>query len=344
LWLRWACVLLALCAFNSMAVSEVGNIQSQTWLTAVDGFFYGSLSLAFIVNVLIWITTRQSIHGLFVGVIIFSMFSSLTTDHYFYRLDLGIWSEQKGVIELWLFAGMTSSAMLFTLRILCLHQRHSLLERNFNWIAVAILAMVLPAVVWVNAAPFLWAISLAVFVAFGVTSLMVSLRNVYKVRSLQNILITLAFLVCIASQWFGMCVFLELFSETAFNQIVWKMGLITCLILLQVALIIEIFERRNDNKHNQAVQNPLNPQADHHASQSLGLDQLHEQLMHDFKTPLAIIDSSVQSLKMLEHQEDPQRSLRYDRIRRAVTRIDSLLMRSIITEKNKLNSAEEKDG
>jgi len=299
-WLRWACMPMALCAVNAMAASDIKHTQAPTWLTAVDGFFYGVLSLAFIVNILIWITTRLGIHGLFAGSIIFSMLSGLSSDYYFHRLDLGIWSEQKGTLELWLFVGMTTSAILFALRILYVR-----------------------------------------FIVSRGTSLFAILRNIYTVRSLQNNLFALAFLFFVAYQWYGICILLGWLTETAINQSLWKLGLITSLTLLQVELIITHFTMHSGNRNKQTIKNTLIPQTDTNQNQSQELERLHEQLTHDFKTPLAIIDSSVQSLAMLDHEEDQQRALRYNRIRRAVTRINDLVMHSIITEKTNLNSRAE---
>lgn len=341
LWLRGASMLLPFCALNAMAASDIGGIQSQTWLTLVDGFFYGILSLAFIVNVLIWITTRQSIHGLFVGVIIFSILSSLSSDYYIHRLVRGSWFEQKGILDLWLFAAMTASAILFAARILCVRDWNFLVERSVNWIAIVMIVMILPAAIWVQATPTLWNLTDLIFTVFGAASLIASLRNVYKVRSLKNCLITFAFLFFVASQWFGMCVMLGLLPEAPINQIVWMLVLIISLTLLQVALVIQLFDTRSANENKQVVKAPLNHQTDSHSKYTREQERLHASLMHDFKTPLAIIDSSVQSLTMLEHEEDPQRTLRYNRIRRAVMRINDLLMGSILTEKNKSNGAEE---
>lgn len=343
LWLRGACMLLTFCAVNASAASELGGIQSQTWLTAVDGFFYGILSLAFIVNVLIWITTRQSIHGLFVGVIIFSMLSSLSSDHYVHRLVLGSWFEQKGILDLWLFAAMTASAILFSARILCVRDWNSFVERSVNWIAIALVVLVLPAAILVQSTPILWNLTTLIFTVFGIASLIASLRNVYKVRSLKNSLIAFAFLFFVASQCFAMYVMLGLLPEVPINQIVWMLVLITSLTLFQIALVIQLFDTRSNNENKQVIMAPLNHQTDSQAKYTQEQEQLHARLMHDFKTPLAIIDSSVQSLTMLEHEEDPQRTLRYNRIRRAVIRINDLLTGSILTEKKMTTNCDQKD-
>ena len=340
LWLRGACMLLTFCAFNALAASEFVGIQSQTWLTAVDGLFYGILSLAFTVNILIWIKSKRNIHGLFAVFIIFSMLFRLSSGHYVHSHVLGSWLEQKGTLDLWLFAGMTSSAILFASRVLCVRDSHPLVERIFNRTAIAMLVMVLPAAIWVEATPNLWSLAIFIFIVFGFYALIRSIRNVYNIRTLKNSLIALAFLFFVVFQWFGTCVMLGLLPDAPINQIFSMLCLIISLTLLQVTLVIQFFDSRNEDLHKQAIQSPLKPQTDSSSNISRYSEQLHEQLMHDFKTPLAIIDSSVQSLEMLESENDPQRMLRYNRIRRAVTRINDLLMRSILTEKNTSNSAE----
>jgi len=341
LLLRGACLLLAFCAVNVVAAHEIADIQFQTWLTAVDGFFYGILSLAFIVNILIWIANKQSIQGFFVGLIIFSMSSSLMTDHSIYRLVLSSGFEQKRILDLWLFAGMTSSAIGFAAQILCVKDTHSLIVRIANWIALSVVVMVLPAAIWVQATPVLWNLAFLVFSVFWVTALIASIRNIYEVRSLENSLVALAFIFFLASQWFGICVMVGLLPEAPIHQIVWMLGLILSLTLLQAILVIQLFNTRNNNGNNETIKIPINVQADHQSKHAREQERLYARLMHDFKTPLAIIDSSVQSLTMLEHEEDPQRTLRYNRIRRAVMRINDLLMQSTRTEKNISNGAED---
>jgi signal transduction histidine kinase len=269
------------------------------------------------------------------------MLSSLSSDHYVHRLVLGSWFEQKGILDLWLFAAMTASAILFSARILCVRDWNSFVERSVNWIAIVMVMLVLPAAIWVQAIPILWNLTALVFTVFGVASLIASLRNVYKVRSLKNCLITFAFLFFVASQLFCLCVMLGLLPEAPINQIVWMLVLIISLTLLQVALVIQLFDTRSNNENQQVFKASLNHQTDSHSKYTREQERLHAHLIHDFKTPLAIIDSSVQSLTMLEHEEDPQRTLRYNRIRRAVMRINDLLMGSILTEKNKSNGTKE---
>lgn len=332
--MRTACMLLTLFAVNAMATDEITTLHSQKWLSAFHGFFYGLLTLALIVNTLIWATTRQKTYGLFVGLISFSILTSLSTDNYFHQLDLTSWTEQKEILNFWFLAGMTSIAILFTSRILCVRHWSAALEWSAKWMAIALLALCLPALIFTNIVPFLWELTLYLFVIFGFTSLIVSVRNLNKVRSLQNSLITLAFFILVASQWFGMCIFWELLPNTEINHSLWKLGLITFLTLLQVTLVIKLGELPSEDTNRKSLNRTLNASAFTRPFHTQGSNKLHEKLIHDFKTPLAIIDSSIQSLVMLEREEDPQRQLRYDRIRRAVSRLNVLLIESIITENN----------
>jgi len=59
-----------------------------------------------------------------------------------------------------------------------------------------------------------------------------------------------------------------------------------------------------------------------------------DRLRHDIKTPLSVIDSTVQSLEMLEFTQDSEKIARYERIRRSVAKIDDLLISEPVSGKN----------
>jgi signal transduction histidine kinase len=66
---------------------------------------------------------------------------------------------------------------------------------------------------------------------------------------------------------------------------------------------------------------------EHHVLQQQ--TEFFSMLSHELKTPLAMIDGSVQSLQLLTPSE-PDIDRRYDRIRRAVSRINDLLQRFLV--------------
>ncbi len=318
-------------------MSERVYYQSQAWRTAMHGVFYGMLLLALVVNSLNWIITRQGIYGLYVGFVGFSLFASLAVNGYLHALVLGSWTAHHSTIQLWVFAGMAATAIGFAARMLRWRAWDVWLEKGADFLAVALVVLAVLAGLWIALRPYVWEVVLFAFMAYGTVALVASARNVWQSRSLQTSLLALAFLVFAVSQWISMSTVFGLLPATPVNVGMWQIGLVIHLVLLQMALVINHRQSRWQDWQQQARLDTLKVQADTEARRSRDLQLFLERLTHEFKTPLAVIDSSVQSLGMLEHEHDPQRDLRYDRIRRAVTRLNDLLMRSVVAEKTMLS-------
>lgn len=319
-------------------MSERSYYQSQARRIALHGVLYGMLLLAFLVNVLSWVTTRQSIYGLYVSFVGFSLLASLAVNGYLHAWFFGAWPQYHATVQLWAFAGMAATAIAFATRLLRLGDWHVRVEKAADLLAVSLMVLVVVAAIWVSMRPYVWELLLAAFVVYGLSSLAASARNWWTSPSVQNTLVALAFVVFVVSQWISMGTVFGLLPATAVNVGMWQVGLVLHLVLLQMALVINSRKRRWDNWQQQARLDTLKLQADVEARRSRDLQLFLERLTHEFKTPLAVIDSSVQSLAMLEQAHEPQRDLRYDRIRRAVTRLNDLLMRSLVAEKNTLVS------
>ncbi|MBL0285807.1 MAG: HAMP domain-containing histidine kinase [Zoogloea sp.] len=56
-------------------------------------------------------------------------------------------------------------------------------------------------------------------------------------------------------------------------------------------------------------------------------DQQHllSMIAHEFRTPISVVDASLQSLRLLDQDAPPERTSRHDRISRAVARLNDLL-------------------
>jgi two-component system, sensor histidine kinase LadS len=318
-------------------MSERAYYQSQAWRTAMHGVFYGMLLLALVVNFLNWVTTRQGIYGLYVGFVGFSLFASLAVNGYLHALVLGSWTAHHSTIQLWVFAGMAATAIGFAARMLRLRAWHVWLEKGADFLAVTLLVLAVLASLWITLRAYVWEFVLFAFMAYGTVAMVASARYWWQSRSLQTSLLALAFLVFALSQWVSMGTVFGLLPATPVNVGMWQIGLVIHLVLLQMALVINHRQSRWRDWQQQARLDALKAQADTEARRSRDLQLFLERLTHEFKTPLAVIDSSVQSLGMLEHEHDPQRDLRYDRIRRAVTRLNDLLMRSVVAEKAMLS-------
>ncbi len=314
-------------------MSQKAYYQSRAWHTALHGFFYGILLLALLVNILTWVTSRQAIYGLYVGFVAFSMFASLAVNGYLHALMPATWLVPHSTIQLWAFAAMAATAIAFAVRILRLITWHLWFEKVANTVAVGLIVMVLPVAIWAQARPYVWEAVLVAFIVYGVGALAASAWHLSKKCSLYNLLLGAAFLVFVATQWVSMGAVFGVLSADPINLGMWQIGLVVHLVLLQMALVINNQQSRWRNWRQQAKVDALQLQAETEARRSRDLQRFLERITHELKTPLAVIDSSVQSLVMLEDRPEPQRDIRYDRIRRAVARLNDLLMHSLLAEK-----------
>jgi signal transduction histidine kinase len=317
-------------------MSERAYYQSQARYAALYGVFYGILLLAILVNLLSWVTTRQSIYGLYVGFVGFSLLASLAVNGYLHALVLGAWPQHHSSIQLWSFTGMAATAIAFAARILRLHAWHAWMAQIAGVLVVSLVLLAVLVVFWTDLQAYVWEFVLAAFTVYGLGSLIASARNWYTSPSLQNSLLALAFIVFAASQWVSLGTVFGLLSATPIKVGMWQVGLVVHLVLLQMALVINNRQSRWQSLQQQARLDALKSLADAQARRNRDLQRFLERLTHEFKTPLAVIDSSVQSLNMLEQTPEPERAIRYDRIRRAVTRLNDLLMRSLVAEKTSL--------
>lgn len=323
-------------------MSERTYFQSQAQRTILHGVFYGMLLLALLVNIVNWAASRHAIYGLYVGFVGFSLMASLAVNGYLHALLFAGWPERHSTFQLWVFVGMAVTAIAFAARMLQLRALHVRFERLADLLAVVLMVLALLASFWVILIPYVWECVLAAFFVYGMGSLVVSVRNLHQNPSLQNGLLAVAFMVFAVSQWVSMATVFGFLPATPINTGMWQIGLAIHLVLLQMALVNNSRQNRWRNWQQQARLDAFKAQAETEARRSRDLQLFLERLTHEFKTPLAVIDSSVQSLGMLESEHDPERDVRYGRIRRAVARLNDLLMRSVVAEKTTLNQAKGK--
>ena len=317
-------------------MSERSYYQSQSTRLLLHGIFYGVLLLALLVNLASWAFTRQTIYGMYVGFVGLSLLASLAANGYLHALLPDALAQHHSTLQLLAFSGMAATAIVFASRLFCLDSRKRWIDRGIDAFALIMVVMALPATVWSSWRPYAWESVLLAFSLYGLASLTAGTRQLLAKRSSKNTLIFMAYLAFVVSQWVTVGAVLGLLPATELNVGMWQVGLIVHLVLLQLMLVIDGREQRWLTWQQQARLDTLKEQAQAAARRSRDLQQFLERITHEFKTPLAVIDSSVQSLRMLDLAPSPERSVRYDRIRRAVTRLNDLLMRSVVAERTEL--------
>lgn len=318
-------------------MSERSYYQAQSGRLLLLGVFYGVLLLALLVNSVSWAFTRQLIYGVYVGFVGFSLLASLAANGYLHALLLNSWAQHHSTIQLLAFSGMAATAIVFASRLFRVGLWHPWVARSIDLFAMFLVVVALPAAIWAGWRPYAWELVLMAFLLYGLASLVAGARQWVAARSAQNTLIFVAFLAFVVSQWVTVGAVYGLLPATAGNVDMWQFGLIVHLVLLQMMLVMHGRTQRWLSWQQQARLNTLKEQAEAAARRSRDLQQFLERITHEFKTPLAVIDSSVQSLTMLDQALAPERVVRYERIRRAVKRLNDLLMRSVVAERAELD-------
>ncbi|WP_374260668.1 sensor histidine kinase [Zoogloea sp.] len=106
-------------------------------------------------------------------------------------------------------------------------------------------------------------------------------------------------------------------------------GLFLLLLLLTVLVLRAFRDRRQEVEQERAAAERRAREAEAASDRDRRAfeDQRHllSMMAHEFRTPLAIIDASLQSLRLLDEEATPERANRYGRIARAVERMNGLL-------------------
>lgn len=315
--------------FGSLQLlSESAYHKSQITLVAAHGIFYGMLLLALMVNLLNWARSRSALYGTYASFVFFALLGSLTLNGYLHAYLPARILVFHGVIQLFAFIGMVSTAVLFALRVLEVHASNPNVARLVAGFALALL-LLLPLAFVMKARPYIWELVFAAYTVYGLGALAASVRHLHRLPSLSRSLLALSYLVFSLSLAVTIAAVFGSLSGSPLNVGMWQIGLGVHLLLLQMVLTIQERQAHLASWQRQADLQALLERAEADSRRSQQLRGTFERLAHEFKTPLAVIDSSVQSLELLEQGDDPERSTRYARIRRSVSRLNEILMQSL---------------
>ena len=97
------------------------------------------------------------------------------------------------------------------------------------------------------------------------------------------------------------------------------------IVLLQVALLYRVRDLLQEHKQVLAEAERVNAEVEKERSIREEQSRFLSMITHEIRTPLAVIDMSIQSLKVLDNSKDASRESRYSRIQSSVKRMATLL-------------------
>jgi signal transduction histidine kinase len=298
---------------------------------AILGFYFGFLILALMIDLALCIWLKETLFGWF-GLIIFSnMF-----------LHFGL----KGLASQYLFPDMpeltsfwTSFGILFLIatfapfyfKLLAVTRDQTFLYwmLHTQWLLPCALLLSIPFDFFQDAVNVLYAFSL---VSAIVTTYVIVQQ--WKLGKQESIYVLLGVSIFAISGFFSALIPLGLIPQNKLSQS--QIGQVLSMLgsfLVCFSLGVRVRRERTENQQTSArallAEKGIAQGREAYEKQG----RFIAMLSHEFKTPLAVIDSATQALERINRNESQELTLRYKRIRSSVDRIDRLVMQFLTTDK-----------
>ncbi len=315
--------------------------DAQSLRATFNGVLYGILLLAILINVQRWRVTRHSRYAYFVLFLIFVLFGMISVNVAWYGTALSGVTEQIGIFQKIFLIGMFASAFLFTTHLFPKTMQLVRHRREVNILFISIIFLLIALGFLGVPSSLFWCVLYFLFLFYASLSLGLSFYSFSRTNNWHHGLLVCSYLILSLVQWFSFDIAFKSLPVGVFDLAWWQLGLILHLVIVHMALFIDGQPKKLSRT---GLQNQALASSDHRDLENTpdrDLSSVIERLIHDFKTPLAVIDSSVQSLGMLDHANTAEHAARYQRIRRAVTRMNDLLMHSLNTNRSNLTSSTE---
>ncbi len=119
--------------------------------------------------------------------------------------------------------------------------------------------------------------------------------------------------------------YLGLFPTSEFSITSGHLGNLAHLFLLHAALTLRV--RDHEREHESLVQQAeiTRKEMEQERQRRTEHDQFLSMVAHEIRTPISVIDAATQSLQLLDEKPPAERTIRYDRIQRAVHRLKLLV-------------------
>jgi signal transduction histidine kinase len=214
-------------------------------------------------------------------------------------------------------------AILFSSRILRIDSRHPRLFQALGWLAGLILLAY--GLQFTGHALFVNQMLMLVMLAYGIVSLAVSGYDVIRQPDRTSAFIFAAYLVFMGAQIISILAALGVLAATLQTVEAWQYGTWVHLLLLHVALVSGLREDRRVARDNELGMRIARAELAEQRRASEEKSRFIEMLAHEINTPLAVIDSAVQSLEMLPGASSNEQRSRHARIRSSVRRVSRLI-------------------
>jgi signal transduction histidine kinase len=303
------------------------NLITKTFLL---GIFYGLILLIFIINIFNYIWTRDSLYISYVIFLFFTWLTSFSYNGYLSILlgnnaDIAIYMDQIS------WCAMMLSGPYFAIYIFRIDQLYPKIEkviRQFNKFTI-------PCIFLIFSPFYQYFLTYLTFYFFtyGLVLFFISSYNFIRFRDHQMMILFFAYAIFFTFQCITIFMFIGIIPISEFSLNSWQIGTLAHLLLLHLTIMVKFREQQYNAKVQADKAQLALINADEERRQRSELLQFLSMLSHEINTPLTVIDSTIQSLELLNDLNNTDCSGRYTRIRNSVKRLHLLFKESLARER-----------
>lgn len=298
--------------------------------TFLFGIFYGLFLLILIINIFNYIWTRDALYITYVVFLISTWLTSLSYNGYLSIL-LGDHASLSALLDQILICFMMVSGPYFAIYIFRIDQLYPYIEKIIRTINKILIPCII--LVFTNYYQDFITCLTIYFLAYGLLFLFITIYNFWRFPDYQMMVLFFAYAIFFIFESITIIMFLGIIPISDFSLESWQIGTLAHLFLLHLTIMAKFREQQYQaNIHAKnarlAFQNALEERR-----QRTELHQFITMLSHEINTPLAVIDSTVQSLELLNEDNNTDYSNRYTRIRGSVKRLHLLFKESLARER-----------
>jgi signal transduction histidine kinase len=321
---------LQLTHLHLMSLPALHHAQQNT--AVLHAIFYLSALWMLLINLINWVWTRDPIYRGYFGYLCSLVLVLLCLDGYVSAFVLP--ESPMVVLYLMIFTGWYAVAgtIFMGLRFVNVDAQ---LPRLAVWLRRAgWLALVVPLLSFdMRFIPFLIEGAAATQMVIGMLMLVLSARQAWVERSQLALLVFLGYL---AFTGFEQVPLLAMFgpmpvSDRTLDYV--KVGILVQLLMLHLLLLAKLRQARLQKMDIDLAAGLAAAELKAAQQQRVELNRFLGMLGHELRTPLAVIDSAVQSLELQPGADEPDRAVRHSRIRLAVRRLDRLVSDAMLRER-----------
>ncbi len=313
-------------------MSQAALHQAQQSRAVMHAIFYLSALWMLLINLINWGWTRDPIYRSYSGYLGSLVLVLLCFDGYISAFVLP--ESPMLVMRLMIFTGWfaVAGALFLGLRLIDLEPS---LPRLAGWLRRAgWLAVLSPWLCFdMRFVPFLIEGAAAIQMLVGLLMLVLSARQAWAQRSQLTLFVFLGYL---AFTSFEQVPLLAMFGPLPVSDDTLdyaKVGILIQLLMLHLLLVAKLRQARVQKQQTDLAAGLAEVELKATQQQRVELNRFLGMLGHELRTPLAVIDSAVQSLELQPGADEPARAVRHTRIRLAVRRLDRLVSDAMLRER-----------